>query len=123
MSTTALAARPRSEPEDRDDPRNRLLDAFDAQIEALIDNGFEAQVRARVERHLPPISPEPDLFVPQTAGFVCAAEDELKLQILAGDLKRLAKLKMTEHAHDAVKRVRTWVEQQLEAAKQARAKA
>lgn len=40
-----------------DDPRNALLDAFEAQIAALIDNGLEPQLRTRLARLLPPPAP------------------------------------------------------------------
>lgn len=43
-------------PQEQDDPRNALLDAFEAQVQALLDNGFELQVRTRLERLLPPRS-------------------------------------------------------------------
>lgn len=36
-----------------EDPRNRLLDAFDVLVESLKDNGLEAQLRARLARLLP----------------------------------------------------------------------
>lgn len=38
---------------ERDDPMNALLDAFEGTVRALIDNGLEVQLRARLERLLP----------------------------------------------------------------------
>ena len=51
MTTHAAHTHERDE---REDPRNRLLDALDVLIESLKDNGLEPQVRARVARLLPP---------------------------------------------------------------------
>lgn len=51
MSTAAAHTHERDE---REDPRNRLLDTFDVFVESLKDNGLEAQLRARVARLLPP---------------------------------------------------------------------
>lgn len=52
MSTLAAHTHERDERED--DPRNRLLDAFDVLVEGLKDNGLEVQLRARLARLLPP---------------------------------------------------------------------
>jgi hypothetical protein len=43
-----------SVPRETDDPRNRLLDAFETLVESLIANDLEAQIRARFARLLPP---------------------------------------------------------------------
>lgn len=51
MST---AAAHRIEIDPVEDPRNSLLDAFDALVESLKDNGLELQLRTRVARLLPP---------------------------------------------------------------------
>ena len=39
--------------QETDDPMNRLLDAFEAHVEAMLANGLEAQLRARLARLLP----------------------------------------------------------------------
>jgi hypothetical protein len=46
------------------DPINALLDLFEAQVNVLIENGAEFQLRTRIERLLPREEPEADLFVP-----------------------------------------------------------
>lgn len=51
MSTAAAHTHGRDE---REDPRNSLLTAFDVLVESLKDNGLEVQLRARVARLLPP---------------------------------------------------------------------
>lgn len=38
---------------EREDPRNRLLDAFETLAESLKDNGLEAQLRTRIARLFP----------------------------------------------------------------------
>lgn len=45
-------------------PINALLDLFEAQVNVLIENGAEFQLRTRIERLLPREEPEADLFVP-----------------------------------------------------------
>lgn len=50
MSTAAAM---RHEPEERYDPMNRLLDAFEQTVIGLIEHGLEPQLRARLERLLP----------------------------------------------------------------------
>ncbi len=58
MSSAAAYARTSDLPglvsPDRDDPLDRLLDAFEVQVEALKDQGLEPQLRARLARLLPP---------------------------------------------------------------------
>jgi len=57
---TAIATKPRTEPVEAEDPRNALLDAFANQVQALIDNGLEVQIRARLAHLLPaPVLPPP----------------------------------------------------------------
>jgi len=53
---TALAAKPRQEPEEREDPRNTVLDLVENSIrQALaISPELEAPLRARLDRLLPP---------------------------------------------------------------------
>ena len=41
----------------QEDPRNLLLDAFEGQVQALIDNGLEVQLRARLQRLFPAPAP------------------------------------------------------------------
>jgi len=55
MSTAAAM---RHERDERPDPRNRLLDAFEAHVVSLIDNDLEVQLRARLNRLLPPLTPQ-----------------------------------------------------------------
>lgn len=60
------AARGKAEPHETDDPRNLLLDAFEGQVRALIDNGLEVQLRMRLERLLPaPAAPRLPAGSPQ----------------------------------------------------------
>mgnify|MGYP001500572918 CR=1 FL=1 len=49
----AAAVAPNEAPE-REDPMNALLEAFEGTVRALIDNGLEPQLRARLARLLPP---------------------------------------------------------------------
>jgi len=118
MSTSGPTERVRAfaEPEERDDPRNRLIEAFDAQLQAMLDNGFEAQVRAIVARHLPPPKPAESLApaVPPDPNL------ELELTILIADLKRCEKLKMAAIAHQALARIRARAESDLTAIKHRR---
>lgn len=53
MSAVARASSADPHPRETDDPRNRLLDAFEAQVEAMLANGLEPQLRARLARLLP----------------------------------------------------------------------
>lgn len=106
-----------AEPEERDDPRNRLIEAFDLHIEAMLRNGFEAQVRAIVARHLPPPKP----VDPATAQGAPDANLELELTVLIGDLRRCEKLKMGAVAHQALARIRAKAESDLASLKQRRA--
>lgn len=53
MSRAATARRMEVEAEERFDPLNRLLDAFETLVEDLVDRGMEAPMRARLDRLLP----------------------------------------------------------------------
>lgn len=109
---------------ERDDPLNGVLDLVESAIRTALDLGLEPQLRTRMARLLPaPVAPPDTRSASRPGGEALTPDDELKLQILVGDLKRIAKLKMTAHAHGAAERVRVWAEQQLEAAKQGRATA
>lgn len=132
MSSTAVTAQHRALPAEADDPLNTVLDLVESAVRSALDLGLEAPLRVRMARLLPlPVAAPSGRLAERESegatktpdGAVMTPDDELKLQIFVGDLKRIAKLKMTEHAHDAAKRVRVWAEQQLDAAKQGRAKA
>lgn len=109
------------------DPRNALIDAFEATITALVDNGFEAQLRARLARLLPPPVPEPDLFgAPADGGPLREAvsppaDDEIQLTTLIADCKRFEGFKMAAASHAAVTRMRVKALADLDAAKSRRA--
>lgn len=112
--------------EERDDPRNALLGAFDAMIVAMKDNGLEAPMRALIGRHFPLHNAGADLF---DAGdkrgplFLASAEEELQAQIALSSFKACSKIKLNGHAHQAIARAVAWLEQQLEESRQARAAA
>jgi len=123
MSSPAATSQNRALPTEADDPLNTVLDLVESAVRSALDLGLEAPLRVRMARLLPLPAPSDSRSASRPEGAALTPDDELKLQILVGDLKRIAKLKMTEHAHDAAKRVRGWAEQQLDAAKQGRAKA
>lgn len=123
MSSSASTVQNRTLPAEADDPLNTVLDLVESAVRSALDLDLEAPLRVRMARLLPLPAPSDTRSASRPEGAALTPDDELKLQILVGDLKRIAKLKMTEHAHDAAKRVRGWAEQQLDAAKQGRAKA
>lgn len=53
MTRSAAARRIEPEIDERFDPLNRLLDAWEVQVQDLIDRGLEPQMRARLDRLLP----------------------------------------------------------------------
>lgn len=115
----------------RVDPVNGVLDLWEAQTRLVIDMGAEGQLRRRFERLLPPVTPDPDLFGAKpkpspgepvmAAKFENAADFELHLASLSSDLARLAKLKMGGLAHQAIARLRSWIDDEIKAAKARRA--
>lgn len=117
------------EPAERDDPRNALVRAFEAQMQAMIDNGLEAPVRAIVSRMFPAPTPEPAsapsrLFSPAGDLLVDAFElegvtvdEEIELAALLADCRRVEKFKMSALSHGAVSRFKGLAERRLAAAK------
>lgn len=103
------------EPQETDDPRNALLDAFDAFLDALIDNGLEGPARARIAGHFPPLAASVSGPVPQTvSGSADAIETELELAALITDCARFEKLKMSAAAHAAIARMKARAKADLE---------
>ncbi len=104
-------------------PRNALLDAFEAQVEALVDNGFEAQLRARLSRLLPPLRAAADAPVARAADAAASSasprfatvDDELSLMALIADCKRMGKLKATALSHAMIGRIQAVAEADLAA--------
>lgn len=110
-----------------EDPRNALLDAFEAQVVALIDNGFEVQVRARLTRLLPApqVAPSDSHSASRPEGAdagpkYATADDELALLALIADCKRMGKLKATALSHAMIGRIQAIAEAELSAVKSAR---
>lgn len=101
------AVRGAPEPED---PLNNLLDAFEAQVQALIDNGLEPQLRARIQRLLPAPSDSASRSRPE------GAEHPTSLQWS----RLLTALRATRPRDGAegvqVRQARAWVIQQMHAA-------
>lgn len=127
MAQSHFAVRDPSEPYRDEDPRNALLDAFDAQVRAMIDNGFEPQLRARLAKHLPAQPPRADLFAPPPVPDACAGAlrqaGALGLTALIGELRRLEKLKLTKLAWEAVTAIKAHAEAALAAEKNAASQA
>lgn len=115
-----------AEPTEREDPRNALLRAFEAQIQAMVDNDLEGPIRALVARLLPPPTPPAaDLFTPPAPANVddleaVTPDEELALSALLADCRRFEKFKMSALSHDAVARMKARTEQRLEVAKMQR---
>lgn len=103
MST---AAAHRHEGDEREDPRNRLLDAFDVLVESLKDNGLEPQLRARFERILPPDVPAP----------AAEAERALNFTVVLQALKANGRRRYSETEIDLIRRAREIVVREMEAA-------
>lgn len=79
-------------PAEAHDPRNALLDAFEAQVEAMIANGLEPQLRTRLARLLPaPVRPR-----------TSSTADDLHLRALSGAsvLRTKAKAQRTKASAD-----------------------
>lgn len=70
--TTAVAAKPRHEPEEREDPANLMLDAFVDQVEAMKEMGYGPQLLARLERLFPP---KPAVSAPSRTARIIADGD------------------------------------------------
>lgn len=96
---------------EREDPLNGLLDAFEAQVQALIDNGLEAQVRARFARLLP---------VPAAPAAARADVSALEWSTILTALRATRPRDGAEG--NQVRRARAWVIERMHAA-QAREKA
>lgn len=63
---TAAATKPRHEPEERDDPRNALLDAAEELIRSCIAHGMGPQIEARLAKLLPKPAAPPPAATPDT---------------------------------------------------------
>lgn len=121
------------EPTEREDPCNALVRAFEAQLQAMIDNGLEAPVRAIIGRLFPAPTPEPAPApapqFKQVAGVgVLELEDvtideEIELAALLADCRRVEKFKMSALSHGAVSRFKGLAERRLAAAKALRSAA
>lgn len=111
-------------PEEPEDPRNTLLDAFEQFAEALARSDLSLQARLRFERHIPAA---PSVAHTQPAQGPEGADDSAKsdaqaafaqagtlgLTALIAELKRLEKLKMNALAHQAVQAVKAEAEASL----------
>lgn len=105
-------------PDEHDDPRNMLLEAFDAQVEAMIENGFELQLRNRLARLLPAPKPEPDLF---SARPVADPNAELEAVTVIRDCDALARKPMSAISHQAIQRLKARFQTELETLRAGRA--
>jgi len=125
---TAIATKPRTEPVEAEDPRNALLDAFANQVQALIDNGLEVQIRARLAHLLPaPVLPPPvapGRLPERESGATSEAdaiERELDLAALITACGTLEKFKLSGATHASLARLKTRLTADLAEAKSRRA--
>ena len=93
---------------EREDPLNRLLDAFEEQVKALVDAGLEPQLRARLTRLLPPLVAPSDS---RSASRPDGARDvavELDLAMVVTVTKRLSRYRLAAAEHEALRRLHDW---------------
>ncbi len=93
------------QPEERDDPRNALLDLFDQTLMTLKAFDCDAQVRARFAKHFPAPS-APDIEVDEPI-------DMLETRLLIDACKRGAKFSWPDSLHNARKRIQAGAEREL----------
>lgn len=87
---------------EREDPLNGLLDAFEAQVQALIDNGLEAQVRARFARLLPvPAAARADVSALEWSTILTALRATRPRDGAEGNQVRRARAWVIERMHAA----------------------
>jgi hypothetical protein len=107
----AMAASPAAETE-IENPLNRLLDAFEEQIKALIAAGLEPQLRARLTRLLPVPTSPPAGASGRLRGAGSDAprdfEDELDLAMVVTVTKRLSRYRLAAAEHEALRRLHDW---------------
>lgn len=106
MSRQAHAHEPEAETED---PRNRLLDAFDGFIDALLANDMGLQARERIKARFP------ELFAqPVAPAHSVDVEGELELAALITDCARLEKLRLSAASHGAIARMKARAKSELD---------
>lgn len=122
---------------DRGDPWNVLLDAFEAQVRLLLDNGLEPQVRARLGRLLvapgsllaPGDSPAGSRPPGVSAGERSGAQEEspgatqidpLVLAQVLTVARMLGRFKLTEEQHAALGLLRAWLTGRMKEARPCR---
>lgn len=100
---------------ERENPLNLLLDAFEGQVQALIDNGLGAQLRARLARLLPVPSPA----AASPAGESQATTKTITALEWGAVLTALRATKPRDGAEaQAIRAARAWVIAQMQAAQQ-----
>jgi len=110
------------EPGDYDnaeDPRNRLLDGFEAALEAMLAtaeaNDCKFQFLQRLARHCPQPAPEPTVATVQPD-----ANAELELTIVIGAFTRLMRRDLSGVEHKVVAQMKERASAELQALKLAR---
>jgi hypothetical protein len=95
------------------DPRNEMLDQFEAQLRLLLDQGLEVQLRARCDR-----------VMAQGPAVDVVPSDPKPLRLdpmaLAGVLvvcRQLERFKLTADQHAAIARLKDWLMSQMPALK------
>lgn len=90
-----------SQPREADDLRNAHLDAFEANVRAMLANGFEPQLRARLARLLPERKP---------AAMTAAEAIEIDLQSasIVAACRRAQQLRLSESDRAVFARLKTW---------------
>lgn len=102
-------------PDEREDPHNRLLDAFEAQVAAAVALGLEPQLRARLARLLPePARPEP---APAPARPRDSEHELLLTQVLVV-CRQMEGYRLPGEQHAAIARLKCWIIDRLEEARQ-----
>jgi hypothetical protein len=93
---------------ERADPMNEALDAFESIVRLLLASGHEIQMRARLERLIPKPA------VTSGAEIVDEPVDLLETRMLIDACKHSEKIKMDGRAHNARKRMLAQAEKDLE---------
>lgn len=130
-STAAQTVARQVLPEETDNPLNTVLDLVESAVRSAMDLGLEAPLRARMARLLPAPLPAPsdrlsgresECASKNPAGAVEPPDASEELALVAYQ-KRFGKFRMTELEYEGWKIIRSFLDEQLDAAKQGRAKA
>lgn len=100
----------RVEPAEAIDPRNAMLDAFEAQARLLIDQGCGPQLEARMRR----LVVRPAASTLATPDNHPACPDGLALATVLTVCRRLGVYRLTADEHAAIGALRAWVLAQLQ---------